>query len=52
MIVERLLRVALVGSTWVLYLLLALSVVSIAAMIERWIFFRRTATTQTRCGRS
>lgn len=41
MLVERLLRVALLGSTWVLYLLLALSVVSFAAMIERWIFFRR-----------
>lgn len=41
MIVERLLRIALVGSAWVLYLLLALSVVSIAAMVERWLWFRR-----------
>ncbi len=41
MIVERLLRIALVGSSWVLYLLLALSVVSITAMLERWLFFRR-----------
>lgn len=41
MIVEKLLRVALVGSSWVLYLLLALSVVSFAAMFERWLFFRR-----------
>lgn len=41
MLVERLLRVALLGSTWVLYLLLALSVVSFAAMVERWVFFRR-----------
>jgi biopolymer transport protein ExbB/biopolymer transport protein TolQ len=40
-IVDRLLRLALVGSAWVLYLLLALSVVSIAAMLERWLFFRR-----------
>jgi biopolymer transport protein ExbB/TolQ len=40
-IVERLLRIALVGSAWVLYLLLALSVVSIAAMVERWLWFRR-----------
>lgn len=41
MIVERLLRIALVGSAWVLYLLLALSVVSIATMVERWAYFRR-----------
>lgn len=41
MIVERLLRIALAGSAWVLYLLLALSVVSLAAMVERWLFFRR-----------
>jgi biopolymer transport protein ExbB/TolQ len=41
MLVERLLRVALLGSTWVLYLLLALSVVSFAAMVERYAFFRR-----------
>lgn len=41
MIVERLLRIALLGSTWVLWLLLALSVVSFAAMADRWIFFRR-----------
>jgi biopolymer transport protein ExbB/TolQ len=40
-IVDRLLRVALLGSTWVLYLLFALSVVSIAAMLDRWLFFRR-----------
>jgi biopolymer transport protein ExbB/biopolymer transport protein TolQ len=40
-IVDRLLRFALVGSAWVLYLLLALSVVSITAMLERWLFFRR-----------
>lgn len=41
MIVDRLLRVALAGSTWVLWLLLALSVFSFAAMLERWLFFRR-----------
>jgi biopolymer transport protein ExbB/TolQ len=40
-LVDRLLRLALVGSAWVLYFLLALSVVSIAAMLERWLFFRR-----------
>jgi biopolymer transport protein ExbB/TolQ len=41
MIVERLLRVALAGSSWVLWLLLALSVLSFAAMLERWLFFRK-----------
>jgi biopolymer transport protein ExbB/biopolymer transport protein TolQ len=39
MLVERLQRIALLGSTWVLYLMLALSVVSIAVMIERLFFF-------------
>ncbi len=41
MIVEYLLRAARVGSTWVLYLLLALSAISVAVMIERWLHFRR-----------
>lgn len=44
MLIERLTKLALLGSSWVLYLLLFLSVVSIATMVERWIFFaRRTA---------
>jgi biopolymer transport protein ExbB/TolQ len=38
-LIDRLERVALLGSAWVLYLLLALSVVSISVMIERWVFF-------------
>jgi len=41
MIVKYLLKVALLGSAWVMYLLLALSVVSIAVMVERWWFFRK-----------
>jgi biopolymer transport protein ExbB/biopolymer transport protein TolQ len=41
MLVERLSRIAQLGSSWVLYLLLALSVVSLASAIERWIFFAR-----------
>lgn len=41
MIVERLLKVALLGSAWVLWLLLALSVVSGGAILERWWWFRR-----------
>jgi biopolymer transport protein ExbB/biopolymer transport protein TolQ len=40
-IVDRLMRVALVGSTWVLYLLFALSIVSFSAMLDRWLFFRK-----------
>jgi biopolymer transport protein ExbB/biopolymer transport protein TolQ len=40
-IVEFLLKVALLGSTWVLYLLLSLSVISFASMFERWWYFRR-----------
>jgi len=44
MLVESLVRFALLGSTWVLYLLLALSVVSFAAMFERFLFFRRNRT--------
>ncbi|HVW26494.1 MAG TPA: MotA/TolQ/ExbB proton channel family protein [Polyangiaceae bacterium] len=41
MIIERLLKVALLGSSWVLYVLLGLSVLSFSTMAERWIFFRR-----------
>jgi biopolymer transport protein ExbB/biopolymer transport protein TolQ len=41
MFVERLLRIALLGSTWVLYLLVALSVLSLSAAIERWLYFAR-----------
>jgi len=40
-VIDQLLKVALLGSTWVLYLLGALSVVSLSAMVERWFFFRR-----------
>jgi biopolymer transport protein ExbB/biopolymer transport protein TolQ len=43
MLVERLLRIALLGSSWVMYLLLALSAVSIAFIAERVLFFRRHA---------
>jgi len=41
MLIDRLMRVALLGSAWVLYLLLALSVVSFSTMFERWLYFRR-----------
>ena len=43
MLVESLLRLALLGASWVMYLLLFLSVLSIAVMIERaWYYFRNT----------
>src|SRR5689334_19934407 len=38
-VIERLSRVALLGSAWVLYLLFGLSIFSIGIMLERWIFF-------------
>jgi biopolymer transport protein ExbB/TolQ len=40
---DSLLKVALLGAEWVMYLLLALSVWSIAVMIERFVFFRKHA---------
>jgi len=43
MLIERLMKLALLGSEWVLYLLFSLSIISIATIIERWVFFvRRT----------
>ncbi len=39
MLIEKLERVALLGSAWVLYLLMALSLLSISVMIDRWWFF-------------
>jgi biopolymer transport protein ExbB/biopolymer transport protein TolQ len=41
MIVQSLLKISLLGATWVLYLLLFLSVVSIGATLERVLFFRK-----------
>ena len=39
MLIEKLLKVAMLGSSWVMYLLLGLSVLSFGAMLERWFFF-------------
>ena len=39
-LIKTLLKHALLGSQWVMWLLLGLSVVSISAMVERWAFFR------------
>jgi len=41
MLIEKLLKVALLGSSWVMYLLLLLSVLSFSAMLERWWYFLR-----------
>lgn len=41
MIVQSLLKISLLGATWVLYVLLALSVISIGATLERVLFFRK-----------
>jgi biopolymer transport protein ExbB/biopolymer transport protein TolQ len=42
-IIKTLLKLALLGSSWVMYVLLGLSVLSISAMVERWWFFRKGA---------
>lgn len=39
MLTEKILQVTLVGSEWILYILLALSVLSVSVMIERAIFY-------------
>jgi biopolymer transport protein ExbB/TolQ len=40
-IVKYLLKVAMLGSEWVMILLLILSMASIAVIVERWLFFRK-----------
>jgi biopolymer transport protein ExbB/TolQ len=52
MLIERLLKVALLGSEWVLYLLLFLSVVSISTMVERFVYFRRRSVNNRELHRS
>jgi biopolymer transport protein ExbB/TolQ len=42
-IVQYLLKVAMLGSAWVMYLLLGLSVLSVGAMAERWWYFKSHA---------
>jgi|RhiMethySRZTD1v2_1073278.scaffolds.fasta_scaffold23342_2 biopolymer transport protein ExbB/TolQ len=41
MLIEKLLKVALLGSEWVLYLLIALSILSFSTMLERFLFFKK-----------
>ena len=50
MLIERLERVALFGSAWVLYLMMLLSVLSISVMIERIVFFARHGGDADRLG--
>jgi len=52
MIVEKLLKIALLGSAWVLWLLLALSVLSVGQIFERWLYFRRRRDDAERLRRS
>jgi biopolymer transport protein ExbB/biopolymer transport protein TolQ len=40
-LIQNLEKIALLGSGWVLYLLMMLSVASIGVMLDRWIFFRK-----------
>jgi biopolymer transport protein ExbB/TolQ len=40
-IVKYLLKVAMLGSAWVMYVLIGLSMASIAVMVERFLFFRK-----------
>ena len=47
MIAERLLAFTLLGAGWVLWLLLGLSVVSVAVMVERGLYFGRRRMSQT-----
>lgn len=42
-IVDTLLKISLLGSAWVLYLLLLLSVISLGVVIDRALFFRRNS---------
>ena len=39
-ITESFLNFALLGAEWVMWLLVVLSVISIAVMVERWFFYR------------
>lgn len=45
---EAFLQLALLGANWVLWILVALSVASVAIVIERWLFFRSIAERDTK----
>lgn len=44
---ESFLQLALLGANWVLWVLVALSIAAVAVVIERWIFFRGIAGSDT-----
>ena len=44
---EAFLQLALLGANWVLWILVALSIASVAIAIERWLFFRSVAGRDT-----
>lgn len=43
MLVENLLKISMLGAAWVMYLLMALSLMVLAVVFERWWFFRTKA---------
>src|SRR5207248_1017630 len=51
MLAQKLLAVAQIGSSVVLYLLLALSVLSIGLILERWLYFRKRRVDATALGK-
>jgi biopolymer transport protein ExbB/TolQ len=42
MLTQLFLKLTYVGAEWVMWILLLLSIVSIALMVERWLYFFRT----------
>jgi biopolymer transport protein ExbB/TolQ len=44
---DAFLQLALLGANWVLWILVALSIASVAVVIERWLFFREIAGRDT-----
>jgi len=50
MLTSLFLRLTYVGAEWILWVLVALSIISIALMVERWLYFLRTRTHGTELG--
>ena len=42
MLTQLFLKLTYVGAEWVMWILLLLSIISIALMVERWLYFFRT----------
>ena len=42
MLTQLFLKLTFVGAEWVMWILLLLSIISIALMVERWLYFFRT----------